>query len=227
MKFVLGLLAAMMILFAVFAVADPQGAALTRGASSRGAGTAATSQAAEDGNVTVLNILQDRITDVWQGFYGNVSGSIVLENAAGNNFYDWNYVNVSGEVYASRRAVSSWSTVNCTNSTFWQNEETGLAISSTAPDGVNETYSVQTHPTFQVAGRTMTGCQSTRPYNNTGIGDAFWNVLLSLDSTSVIYTALLAGNENNFANGISDYEILVPVNRTTGTATYFFYAELH
>lgn len=214
-------------LFAMFITADPTDAGLTRGSSTRGVGENLGNQTAEDGNITILNINQDSITDTWQGFYGNVTGQIVLESATGNNFYDWNYANISGEIYAARRTISSWSTINCTNRTYWETEETSLGIELASVQGVNETYSSTTHPTFATASRTMTGCQATRPYNSTELSSTFWNVLLSVDSTTVVYTALLADSEDNYVNGRSDYEILVPVNRSTGTARYFFYAELH
>src|SRR3990172_921160 len=79
-------------------VADPIGAEITRGASSRGSNSSVQTTDAQAGNVTALNIDQQRITDIWQGFFGNVSGQIVLENAVGNNFYDWSLSQVTGEV---------------------------------------------------------------------------------------------------------------------------------
>jgi hypothetical protein len=206
--------------------ADPVGADLTRGASSRGVNPDALTADAQAGNITQMNIDQTRITDIWQGFYGNVSGQIVLENAAGNNFYDWTYASLTGEVYASRSTVSDWSTINCTNSTQWQGEETSLGIISTSIDGINETYYTTGHPAFQVGTRTLSGCRSTRPYNSTSTASQFWNVLLNSDAVNVIYTAILADNKNAFDNSTADFEILVPVNRTVGTSTYFFYAEL-
>ena len=211
----------------VMGAPDPSGATLTPGASSRGTNPGVGNLSAQAGNVTALNIDQTRITDIWQGYYGNVSGSIVLENSAGNNFYDWTIAAITGEVYASRNTVSSWSSINCTNRTQWEAEETALNIGSTLTDGINETYNANNHPAFDVGTRTMNSCPSTRPYNATGVAGQFWNILLNSDVTNVIYASRLADNSNSFDNGTADFEILVPTNRTTGLSTYFFYVELY
>ena len=205
---------------------DPSGVTLDRGASSRGTNPSATQTTAQAGNITQMNIDQSRITDTWQGFYGNVSGQIVLENGVGNNFYDWDYLSLTGEIYATRSTVSDWTTINCTNRTQWQNEELKLGISTTQLDGINETYSQTSYPTFLVGARQMNGCKSTRPYKATSSASRFWNVLLNSNSINTVYAAILAENKNAFDNSTADFEILVPVNRTIGTATYYFYAEL-
>lgn len=209
-------------------LADPLGGTLTPGVSSRGTNPSAQQANAQAGNVTQLNIDQTRITDIWQGFYGNVSGQIVLENSLGNNFYDWSLSTITGEVYASRNTIPSWTGINCTNSTYWQNEETTLNIPATQTDGINETYNTLTHPTFQVGTKTFAPnvCQSTRPYNSTGQAGNFYNVLLNSNSTNVVYAAILADNSNGFDNTTYDFEIMVPVDKTSGTATYYFYVEL-
>ncbi|NTV23052.1 MAG: hypothetical protein HGA85_01590 [Nanoarchaeota archaeon] len=212
---------------AVFADPDPLGATLTPGSSSRGTNPTVTTADAQAGNVTALNINQDRITDIWQGFYGNVSGSVVLENAAGNNFYDWSLATITGEVYASRATVPSWTSINCTNQTQIDSEETLLSIATTASDGINETFNITSHPNFNVGTRLMTGCFSTRAYNSTGSAGNYWNVLLSSNSTNVVYTSILADNADAFAGSTADFEILVPVDRLLTTSTYYFYVELN
>jgi hypothetical protein len=211
----------------VMAAPDPMGATLTPGNSSRGTNPAATQVSAQAGNVSQLNIDQTRITDIWQGFFGNVSGQIVLEDSGGHNFYDWTSTTTTGEVYASRNTVSSWATINCTNSTQWQTEETALHIPAAATDGINETYSSTAHTAFDVGTRTMSGCRSTRPYNNLGVAGAFWNVMLNSDGTNVVYTSLIADNQDAFDGSKVDFEVLVPTDKSTGTAQYYFYVELN
>ncbi|MFH2020101.1 MAG: hypothetical protein ABIJ34_01725 [archaeon] len=221
-------LAIAMLTFAAFVVGDPTGGVLTPGNSSRGVDPSATTQAAQAGNVTQLNIDQTRITTIWQGFYGNVSGQIVLENSAGDNFYDWTQATTLGQVYGTRLAIASWADINCTNSTQWETEENALNIPSTATDGINETFTGTTHPTFSVGAKTIPVdyCKSTRPYNSTGLPGDFYNVLLNSNNTNTVYTAVLADNRNGFDDTTVDFEILVPTDRSTGTATYYFYVEL-
>jgi hypothetical protein len=211
----------------VLADPDPLGASLTTGPSSRGTDPGVNNATAGAGNTTPLNLAQTRITDTWQGFFGNVSGQIVLENAVGNNFYDWSVTSLTGEVYATRNQVSDWSTVNCSNITYMQSEETSLSIVLNATDGVNETFISTSHPGFSVGTTEVSGCPSTRPYNSTAQSGMFWNVLLRTTSVSSIYTVLLADDQNAFDGGTADFEILVPVNRTTGQAVYFFYTEIN
>ena len=163
MKKELAFLAAMVLVVSlsaiVLAAPDPSSATLTNGPSSRGTNPYIVNRTAAAGNTTSLNLEQTRITDVLQGFFGNVSGQVVLENAAGNNFYDWSYTNVSGEVYATRTQITDWSSVNCSNSTHWEDEETELEIGTSQVDGVNETYNETSHPDFSVGNLLMTGCR--------------------------------------------------------------------
>ncbi|MEM2139158.1 MAG: hypothetical protein QXM96_03315 [Candidatus Woesearchaeota archaeon] len=214
-------------LFFSYVKAQPTGADVIRGESSRGTGTSATTQDAQAGNVTGLIINQTSITRIWQGFYGNVSGQIVLENSAGNNFYDWTLATVTGQVYASRKLVPDWSNVNCTNSTQWESEETTLNIPLTSVEGINETFSLTTHPAFSVGSVPVSNCRSTRPYNSSGLPGNFWNVLINTNLTNTVYVSVLSDNSNAFDGGTADFELLVPTDRNTGLATYYFYAELN
>ncbi|MEM3374022.1 MAG: hypothetical protein QXE31_02255 [Candidatus Woesearchaeota archaeon] len=210
-----------------FVNAQPTGADITRGASSRGVNPTVTTQEAQAGNVTGLVINQTSITRIWQGFYGNVSGQIVLENSAGNNFYDWTLATVSGQVYASRNLVSDWTSVNCTNSSQWEAEELALNIPLTSVEGINETYSLTTHPLFTVGNIPVQNCRSTRPYNSTGQPGNFWNVLINTNLTNTVYVSVLSDDSSAFDGGTADFELLVPTDRSTGLATYYFYVELN
>jgi hypothetical protein len=220
--------AMMAIMMAFSAVAAPSGADLTPGASSRGTNPSVVTAEAQAGNVTQLDIDQTRITDIWQGFYGNVAGEIVLENSAGDNFYNWSYVDMQGQIYASRLTIADWSGVACSSSAQISTEETALDIPATATDGINETFRFLNHTGFDVGAVPITAntCPSTRPYNSTGQAGDFYNLLLNSDATNIVYTAVLANNADGFDGTTVDFEILVPTDRSTGLATYYFYVEL-
>jgi hypothetical protein len=213
----------------VSAAPDPSGAALTEGLEGRGTNPGVSTVDAQAGNVSALNLDQTRITDIWQGFFGNVSGQIILENSAGANFYDWALAAITGEVYATRNTVTDWTGINCSNSTHWEEEETELNILTASVDGINETYDAQTHPSFQVGTKTFASdvCPSVRPYNGTAAASQFYNVMLNTNLTNTVYTVILAENQNAFDNSTADFEILVPADRTTSLATYYFYVELN
>jgi hypothetical protein len=210
-----------------FTVAQPYGANVTKGASSRGKNPNPATAEAQAGNVTRLDIDQTRITDIWQGFFGNVSGEIVLENSAGDNFYDWTLGKMEGQIYASRRLIPDWSFINCTNQTQIYKEEEMLNIPNSSTDGINDTFTLYSHPNFLVGSNLVTGCRSTRPYNGSQTGGDFWNVMLSTNASNVVYTSILADNANGYDNSSIDFELLVPTDRSTGQATYYFYAELN
>jgi hypothetical protein len=222
--FVLGLFAT-----GVMANPDPSGATLTEGASSRGTNPSVGQIGAQAGNVTQLNIDQTRLTEIWQGFYGNVSGRIVLENAGSATFYDWQSAAITGEVYATRGQVANWATINCTNSTYWDLEETALNIPTAATDGINETFNATAHPSFAVGAKTFGAnvCPSTRPYTSGGLPGNYYNILLNSNATNVVYTSILADNSVGFDGSNVDFEILVPTDKLTGLSTYYFYVELN
>lgn len=181
---------------------------------------------AGSGNVTPLNLNGTTESAIWQGFFGEVGGGIVLEDAAGSSFYDWNAVDPIGEVFATRSLISDWSSINCTNQTQIYQEEDRLGISNATTDGINDTFINITHPSFEVGGRVMIGCRSTLTDNSTDPKVVFWNVLLNTDTVTTIYTAIIDNDVIGFNGTATDFQLLVPVNTTTSQSTYNIYVEL-
>lgn len=186
------------------------------------------------GNVTQIEINGTAITTSWQGFYGNVTGSMILADAQGNNFYNWNLTSPSGEIYASRSNAVTWATIGClelVNSTVNVTaEETALGQSATDPDSVRNTFAVTTHPSFDIGGVTVDDCQSTQAYNSDGeAGTGFWQVLLTDTANTVYSTILDATPETGFNNLSWDFQLLVGENGkpgNEGVTPYYFYVEL-
>lgn len=206
--------------------AQPSGANIIKGESSRRAVSNATNITAQQGNVTWITADLTQITSVWQGFFGLVTGGIVLENANGNIFYDWNVVDAIGEIIATRNIVSDWSSVKCTNQTEIYFEEEKLNILNETSDGINDTFIYTNHPSFVLAGASLNGCRATRTHNLTNSQAVFWNVLLNTNETNTIYTVLMENNKIGFNGTEVDFQLLVPVDRLNGYATYFIYVEL-
>src|SRR3989339_536096 len=66
------------------------------------------------GNITEFNTDTSSITRTWQGYFGNISGTIVLGDANNNTLYDWDLAMPQGEIFATRTAsVPAWSDVAC------------------------------------------------------------------------------------------------------------------
>lgn len=195
---------------------------------------APTSVAAQAGNVTSINIVGTSVTQSWQGYFGNVSGSIQLSDSSGNAMYNWSLADPQGEIYASTSNAVSWANIKCFN---WNTDgavlETSFNIESDDVDGVNETFNEKVHPTFfsnniQIA---ADSCMSANIYDSSGSSNAanFEEVLL-WDDTNVVFTSLIEeGSINGFDGKDHDFEMLVLEDghgTDTAATTYYFYVEL-
>jgi hypothetical protein len=213
------------------AFAAPTGASYRILNSTRGTEAVASQLPAQAGNVTEVNFNQTSITGVWQGYFGNVSGKIVLANAQNLSMYEWNSTASTGQVYATRTAVSAWTGVNCTNVTNMEAEQTALSISTAWQDSVNKTFDGKDHPTLTVAGRTFgsNDCFSTNVFDETGgTGGNYYELLINAGPTvnQTIYTAIIDKAETGFDNRLHDFEMIVPVDTAQSITNYYFYVEL-
>jgi hypothetical protein len=208
---------------------------------------------AEAGNVTALVIDDQRITEAWQGYYGNITGTIVLDDANNVTFYDWALPDPTGEIYASNGSSVTWSNVYCINVS--QNGtnpirpggivsninasqiELNFGINVTDLDGLNETFNgTYTDTTgFRVGEITIDvsdGCSYADLYTDES-PDSNWQELLLTDNSSLIFTALIRENADMYKSAgaeTADFQMLVLENGHYGsedtTTPYYFYVEL-
>src|SRR3989344_6931613 len=107
MILILTIIVTLLIEFGFTAVAQtaPQGPGqITKGANDRRSvgidnTTHGTVVQAEAGNVTALNINSTRLTSRWQGYYGNITGRVTLDDASNNTLFDWELASPRGEIY--------------------------------------------------------------------------------------------------------------------------------
>jgi hypothetical protein len=188
---------------------------------------------AQAGNVTQLSITALSVTKTWQGYYGNISGAIVLQNSNNKTFYNWTMASASGKIFASRASNAVFTAVNCTNSTQRGTEETALGVVTGDADSVASTFSGNTHPAFSVGTQSITAnqCNATNAFGSTGPQAAnFFQVLLSDSSSNTIYTTILNGSRAGFDGSNWDFELLVGQNGHAGGSTvtpYYFFVELN
>ncbi len=119
-RIVLSILIVLIVLFLSvnnFVLAIPGGAQLSEYRSERGIPRAPNSIPAIAGNVTELEISGTSITRSWQGYFGNVSGTITLDDANNHTLYNWSLASPEGEVYATNGTVVSWTNIQCFNFT--------------------------------------------------------------------------------------------------------------
>lgn len=210
-----------------------------------GAGNAslypAASTNAEAGNLTELTITGVTQTKTWQGYYGNVSGTIILEDASGNRFYDWNAAEPQGQVYASVNDTISWTDVGCAptdNDTYLSSWNTYYGITDADYDSINLTYNYTDHPTFYAGTTNITGCPTAYTFvNSTRQHGDYPAVLLTSDAnTTMIFTSILENKTNGTRSGINgfdnadhDFQLLVAENGQFGNdivTPYYFWVEI-
>ena len=221
-----------------FALAiQPFGANLTVESSTRATPDSPQSVEAIAGNVTELNIEGFSTTQSWQGYFGNVSGTIMLADSSDSVMYNWSLASPQGEIYASTNDSVSWSDIQCLNFTSdgtYASEsgnggttsqhgtnltqlETLFGIEFDDVDGVNETFNLigpGTHDLFYTNNLEFSEgeCRNTRIFDSSGSGvnDNFEEVLMYDPVTrSIIFTSIIDENINGFDGTTHDFEMLV------------------
>ena len=196
-----------------------------------------------------------RVTESWQGYYGNISGTITLDDANNYTLYDWSSPTPSGEIYASNGSSVTWSNIYCLNVT--QNGSTvngiprpdgsvtningsqielNFGINNTDKDGLTETFNDTFIDSFTVGSENFDvtdGCSAAHPYTNQIYAETEWQELLLSDNGTLIFTAIIRNNANGFQPGTEDtydFQMLVLENGHTesaaSTTPYYFFVEL-
>ncbi|MFH1505728.1 MAG: hypothetical protein ABIE94_01930 [archaeon] len=213
-------------------LADPIGTNVTVLSTGRGTALGNGSINAQAGNVSALNINDTHITDNWAGFYGNVTGNIILESAAGDTFYDWQNASPGGEIFAARAASIDWSSIACAVQANVTAEETALSITTADRDSINNTFhenmSSGTHNAFSVGTTDFiaNACVwRTNGYVSGAAQTTIFDMVMLNSVSNAVYTAILNQDQAGFDGSDSDFQLLVPVT-TEGTEAYYFWAEL-
>jgi hypothetical protein len=190
------------------------------------------------GGYTQLTPNQTQQSEIWQGFYGNVSAVVSLANSAGKSFYNWSVLNVSGMLYATTNSSPSWENTNNDVSASKVDELWGFGAWS---DNATQTFTPDSNTAFTI-GRgagSVSIAANTRDSMNTFSGGivvpgAFEEVLLANDAAqaqknSLIFASFINNLKTSFNSSVqAHYQIIVPNNQRNATAldTYYFYFEL-
>lgn len=218
---------------------QPFGASYTQVNSTRAPMDEASNHSALAGNVTEITVTGFSTTQSWQGYFGNVSGTIQLADASDNVMYNWSLASPEGEIYATTDTSVAWENIACFNlSANHSNFETTFNIISDDADGINETFSdAGTHDMFYTNNVQFAAgdCASTSIYDSTGasVDNNFEEVLLTDNAAAgnqIIFAAILDEEDvSGFDNKYHDFEMLVLEDghgTDTATTTYYFYVEL-
>ena len=243
-KFLIIFIAALALFgYVVFAV--PLGATINQGIPDRRTtaidSTSGVVIQAQAGNVTSLNINSIRLSSRWQGYYGNITGAITLDDVQNNTLYNWQIASPQGEVYAVNHSTTpTWANVKCFNFTdntqnvTLTNLENSLGITdSLDSEGVNETFNLTLTKSFSAGSKTISPndkCPVVSLYQNDVYTGVKFNETILFQNQSadmIIYTALLEQDATGFSGSTLDFEMIVGENGDLPAATnYYFYVEL-
>ncbi|MGV8086781.1 MAG: hypothetical protein ACP5N1_04065 [Candidatus Woesearchaeota archaeon] len=203
--------------------------------SSRYTPFAAANISAIAGNVTEINFNANTITNTWQGYFGNITGSIVLGNSNNQTLYNWNLSSPTGEIYATRNSdVPAWGSIACANQVQINSEDTLLGVNQTIDqDSVNITFINSTpFDSFFVGSiniNSTQNCRAVNLYNGTGASSEDFQEVLLHDGTAMVYTAIITQDSLGFDNRTHDFQMLVGEDGHRGNSDpipYYFYLEL-
>ena len=208
--------------------------------------TTGTTVQAQAGNVTSLVINSTKLTSRWQGYYGNITGTITLDDAVNNTLYNWQLATPQGEVYASNGSASgavTWASVFCFN--YTNNLSAGqsnvqrfngsdlermIGSSIGDQDSVNNTFNASFTGSFQVGSTTInsaSGCREVTLFVNDAHQTARFTEVLLSDNDSIVFTSLIENSQTGFSGSPLDFEMIVGENGDTVAATnYYFFVEL-
>ncbi|MBW2974607.1 hypothetical protein KY366_02720 [Candidatus Woesearchaeota archaeon] len=238
-----------LIMFTSFLFAVPSGPSSINESTAQTRGAAPPVQLnAEAGNITAINIVSTSATRSWQGYYGNITGAITLDDASNYTMYDWVLSSPQGEIYASNSSSVTWIKVKCVNYTAPTTGngseminlsvlESMFGMNSDDVDGVDETFNA----TYSDAAGFYVGdvhinvndsCPMTYMYVNESYQMSRFKEILLTDNVSIIFTALLEEDFDDYKPGseTSDFQLIVGEDEhPTGsgeTTPYYFFAEL-
>ncbi|MBD3398060.1 hypothetical protein GF412_02670 [Candidatus Micrarchaeota archaeon] len=180
----------------------------------------------EGGNISGTNLDSNASTERWAGFYGNVTGELVLAEAANSAFmhkWQWSPSN-GGEICIS---------INSSLSLFFIAAATGAEIDSawsfspSVSDSGTNTFNL-TNCSMNIGGADLHGAD----YADTGPAGGFSTCVFKTVSGSPAKNDMLfCVNITNgtLFNGLQgNYEVMAPTNAAPNSyETYYFYANLN
>jgi len=204
---------------ASFALAGIENATVSVGATgnlTEGSESVSAPVTAQGGNVTNVDIETNVSTTKWQGFYGNVSGNLVL-GLNTNVLYDFGSgAVVANTIYATQNSSFNFAGLNEGNATDVDNVF-GFTTGGD-PDQAVDVFTIQTSPDTLVN------------TNSTTLADGNFQCFLANDGnegneTYMAFGGIVNANQAGFNGQLMDYELLVPVRAGT-TPVYYFYMSI-
>jgi len=202
------------------------------------------------GNISQLTLFGRSQTKHWQGYYGEITGMITLDDAQNWTLYQWPDDDPQGEIYAAINGTVDWMSVECfnmsegvgagaNNVTYW---ETYHNITFDDVDGIDETFNRTDHTTFDVGDVTVNNCPTTYTYVNDLYQTTNFEEILLQDSSGLLIFSTIIEDDTpgasadivGFDGATHDFQLLVGEDGTSRVAgvrnqavtVYYFYVDL-
>jgi len=177
----------------------------------------------EGGNVTELNLSSNISTEKWAGYYGNVTGQIVLAPNNADMFYTWTWTSAEGGEVCAVAAASGfdWSAVAAAAAgdvdTVW-----GFATGETD----SSTSTMTGTCTMDVAGTSVPTACTTMPVS--GLESTVITDGAAVVKSDIAFCVNITAGSTLFNGGTGDYELLTAADEVAGNMeTHYFWLELN
>jgi hypothetical protein len=226
------LLISYMLMIMVLVKGEPVGGSVTN-ISTTQYQVAAQSRSDEGGTITTINVDATQQNYGWKAYVGNISGTLVLDDAAGKSVYEWSLTALTGEILVTRASGITWTSLSCADTSVITSEETTLNMGGTAIDNIQNTFADTTHNTFTIAGTALDNCPTAYPYVNdtsqaADLSSIYQEILINDTAGNLIYVGNLEIDPIGYDEvNTYDFQLIVPDNTAANNqTTYYFYVEL-
>jgi hypothetical protein len=203
------------------------------------------------GFIFTINLQSEQQNTRWKGYVGNVTGSLVLDDADGYSLYDWQFATATaGQVFATRASGTvNWSRINCSNENATTAEMLYLQHTSNPTDNISRTFNSSNNRQFFIGTVSIaaSSCPTTNLYVNGSFpkDDQFEEVILydgpttynitnyPNDFHNIVYATHIEQDKDGYRaaldNQTYDFQMILPENASStweSAIPYYFYVEL-
>lgn len=195
--------------------------------------TASSTDTTEPGNITLITLNVTSQTGRWAGYFGNLTGSLVLSDDTYEFFrWDWD-ITAESVICAGTNTQYNWTTLY--EADVWT-VDTAWEFSGGSDLAIYTFNATQGLLSLTIGGTSLTDMNSSDTGGpDTGDADEFLTAVVNDEGETnteknnfLFCTETNMSGTNNAYNGeTADFELIVPANETPGaTETYYFFVEL-
>ncbi|MBW2974267.1 hypothetical protein KY366_00985 [Candidatus Woesearchaeota archaeon] len=185
------------------------------------------------GSITTMVLNSTTQNLRWKAYVGNVTGTLVLDDASGYSVFDWSVATLVGEVYATRSSSTvTWSDIACATPSDITDEEIALDHTSNPNDNISTTFSTQDHNSFYVGSEEITedSCYSVHTYVDDSSQSTDFEEVLLYDQSYMVYATIIENDVMGYRpDQTYDFQMILPevgLSSWTSSTPYYFYVEL-